>query len=212
MTYLNPQFIHSPYEAGVSLRADVYARQFSVVVSGTTWYPEDDTNFGTYSREESFSICQGATLTDVINKITDMILRDAWPYRDTGKDYYDPDLGHDCGPISFWAQSVVINDRYGRKVLGARISTNSGLVWITPVKSSAEATKLRQQCDALYNEAALESGWDNFSTAKTLRREARLLLLADTAPFWRQHPEVLKLLEPELFDVQDTEVLAARVL
>jgi len=208
MTHLNPQFIHTPYEPGVSLRADVYARQFSVVVAGTTTYPEDDLNCGTYTREETYSVCTGATLSEVITQITEISQRRAWAFRDEEKDYYDAELGHDCGPVSFFAQSVCISDRLGRKVLGGCIR-NGKIFWIIPVKDNAAAAKLHQQCNALLAEAAFESGWDNFSTAKTLRREARQLLLADVAPFWRQHPEVLALMEPELFDVQDPEVLAA---
>ncbi|WJV63466.1 hypothetical protein PCO86_05310 [Pectobacteriaceae bacterium CE70] len=208
MTHLNLQFIHTPYEFGVSLRADVYARQFSVVVSGTTTYPEDDLNCGTYTREETFSVCTGAELNDVISQVIEINQRRAWAFRNEDKDYYDAELGHDCGPVSFLAQSVCISDRLGRKVLGG-CTRHGEIFWITPVKDNAEAAKLHQHCDALHAEAALESGWDNFSTAKALRREARQLLLADVAPFWRQHPEVLALMEPELFDVKDPEVLAA---
>ncbi|MBU9819863.1 hypothetical protein J1782_08185 [Rahnella sp. BCC 1045] len=47
---------------------------------------------------------------------------------------------------------------------------------------------------------------------KALRHEARQLLLADVAPFWRLHPEVLALMEAELFDAEDPEVLAAYVV
>ncbi|WP_170975538.1 hypothetical protein [Martelella alba] len=50
---------------------------------------------------------------------------------------------------------------------------------------------LRIRCDELQSEAAFESGWDNFSTARNLRHEARALMLADVASFWRNHPEVL---------------------
>lgn len=208
MTHLNPQFIHTPYEFGVSLRADVYSRQFSVVVSGTTTYPEDDLNCGTYTREETFSVCTGATLHDVISQVTDISQRAAWAFREEDKDYYDAELGHDCGPVSFFAHSVCISDRHGRKVLGGLIRSGE-VFWVTPVKDNAAAAKLHQFCDALHADAALESGWDNISTAKTLRREASQLLLADVAPFWRQHPEVLTLMEPEFFDVEDPEVLAA---
>lgn len=208
MTHLNPQFIHTPYEPGVSLRADVYARQFSVVVSGTTVYPEDDLNYGTYTREESFNVCRAGTLRDVISDVSDINQRITWPFRDDDKDYYDPELGHDCGPISFWAHSVSISDRFGRKVFGGCIRSGR-IIWVTPVKDNVEASRLHEHCDALCTQASLESSWDNFSTAKDLRREADQLLLADVAPFWRQHPEVLAFLEPEVFDAQDPEVLAA---
>ena len=207
MTHLNSQFIHTPYEAGVSLRADVYARQFSAVVSGTTTYPEDDSHYGTYAREESFGVCCGAAISDVISVLSDITQRDAWPFRDEDKDYYDPELGHDCGPISFRAHSVSISDRFGRKVLGGRI-LNGRIIWVIPVKDNVEASRLRQHYFALCNQASAENGWDNFSTAKNLWREADQLLLADVAPFWRQHPEVLTFLEHELFDVEDPEVLA----
>lgn len=183
-------FIHTPYESGVSLRADVYARQFSVIVLGTTEYPEDDPTYGTYTRDESFSVCIGATLTDVINETNDINHCDAWSFRDDDKDYYDSDLGHDCGPISFSAHFVVIYDRYHRKVIGGRVS-QKGILWTEPVKSEIEAIALRQRRDELYSEAAFEAGWDNFSTARNLRREATALLLADVASCWRGHPEVL---------------------
>ncbi|GKW25791.1 hypothetical protein PEC311524_33850 [Pectobacterium carotovorum subsp. carotovorum] len=187
-----PSFFHTPYEPGISLREDIFNRQFTADVMGSVEYLEDDRNYGSFYRTESLQISGGATIAEIIDRLTVIYRDDSWPFRDEDADYYDPDLGHDSGPQSFYPSQIRILDRFGKLVLGG-VFAGDGIQWTKPVSSDVEAKQLYSQCEELRKEAAIEASWDNYSTAERMREQANRLSLADADRRWRQHPEVLAL-------------------
>ncbi|MBA5206051.1 hypothetical protein F9U39_19880 [Pectobacterium versatile] len=187
-----PSFFHTPYEPGISLREDIFNRQFIAEVMGSVEYLEDDRNYGSFYRTESLQISGGATIAEIIDRLMVINRSDSWPIRDEEADYYDPELGHDCGPQSFYPGQIRILDRFGRLVIGG-VFAGEGILWTPPVSSDAEANQLYSQCEELRKEAAIEASWDNYSTAERMRDKANTLLLADVDRHWRQYPEVLAL-------------------
>ncbi|MDC9612890.1 hypothetical protein PSI19_03130 [Xenorhabdus khoisanae] len=182
-------FLHTPYEPGVSLRWDIHHSQFKVEVMGMLEYPEDDPMYGTYQTEGTLSICETPTLTDAVNKLKVMYQEDNWPFRDEEKDYYDPDFGRDMGPRSFSPRTVIIYDRYNRKVLGGELSRGS-VTWARPIKQEAEFISLDAKCKSLQEKGSYEHGWDNYDTARSLWYQADLLLLHVVDSKYLLHDEI----------------------
>ncbi|GKW07673.1 hypothetical protein [Pectobacterium carotovorum] len=189
-----PSFFHTPYEPGISLREDIFNRQFTADVMGSVEYLDDYWSYGSGSfyRNELLQISGGSTIAEIIDRLTVIYRDDSWPFRDEDADYYDPDLGHDCGPQSFSPRQVRILDRFGKLVLGG-VFAGDNIQWTRPVSSDVEAKKLYSQSEELREDAAIEASWDNYSTAERMREQANRLLLADADRRWRQHPEVLAL-------------------
>ncbi|AOM40997.1 hypothetical protein [Xenorhabdus hominickii] len=171
----NQHFLSTPYESGVSLRWDIFHSQFTVLVTGMSEYPEDDPMYGTYQVEKMLTVCKGSTLTKVIRKLNAMLRKNNWPFRGEDVDYYDPDFGRDMGPLSFKPQSVMIYDRYNRKVLGGRIADR--VIWARPVTQKTDLDALHKEYIRLKREGSYENGWDNHSTARSLWHSAALLML-----------------------------------
>lgn len=77
--------------------------------------------------------------------------------------YSEPDPG------SFCPESIVLVDQFNQSIAEYRDGD-----WIRSKDLPArdQWDDLMQESQKLYSEAALESGWDNFSTAESLRRSA----------------------------------------
>ncbi|HBM3184904.1 TPA: hypothetical protein LVM22_001169 [Klebsiella oxytoca] len=184
-------FIPTPYRSGVSLREDVFHRQFQIRVIGLTEYPEDDPVYGTYQREEVLTVCESSTITGAVEKLIRLYETDSWPVRDDDEDYYDPNLGHDCGPVSFSPRFAKVFDRDNRPVLNGDFSC--GLTWFMPLTSRNDISTLQAKQNALREEAALEASWDNYSTARDLRTQAARLELYLVNKQYASLPEVRQL-------------------
>ncbi|MDN8554971.1 hypothetical protein [Citrobacter werkmanii] len=171
------EFLPTTYEPGVSLRYDIFNRQFTVEVTGRMYYPEDDPVYGTYSCEETLTVCEAATINEAATRLLQLYESDNWPIRDENIDYYDANLGHDCGPVDFYPYTVKIVDRHGRLVLGGNFRSGNGINWFPPVIDSQAIAELEMQRERLLSQAAYEHGWDNYETARALWREADYLSL-----------------------------------
>lgn len=184
---MNKNFFRTPYEPGVSLRWDIYHRQFRVEVTGMFEYPEDDLMCGTYKTQGTLIICETSTFTDAVNKLKIMYKANSWPFRDKDDDhYYDSDLGRDMGPLNFYPMTVIIYDRHNRKVLGGVLS--GGIVtWAHPVTKEAELYKMFKK---LRDEGSYEHGWNDYETARSLWHEAGLLLLHVVDSKYQLHSEI----------------------
>ncbi|MDE9447301.1 hypothetical protein KKJ04_17290 [Xenorhabdus bovienii] len=171
----NQRFLPTPYEPGVSLRWDIFHSQFTVIVTGMFKYSECAPFNGTYQIEGTLTICKESTLTNAIQKLNVIFLESNWPFQDENIGYYDPNFRRDVEPLSFKPQSVMIYDRYNRKVLGGRIE--SKIIWARPVTQEADFIALYDEYERLNSYAACEYGWNNCSTARSLWHSAELLLL-----------------------------------
>ncbi|MBC8946517.1 hypothetical protein [Xenorhabdus indica] len=183
-----PSFLHTPYEAGVSLRSDVFQSQFIVLVDGDAEYPEDDPNYGTYYSEKILTVCKTSTLTDAVQKLKVLIEEDNWAFRDEDVDYYDTDFGRDMGPISFNPRKVTIYDRYNRRVLGRYITPK--IIWARSVTRKDELVALEKERQRLRDESAYERGCDNYNKAQYLWKKADSLLLHVTDSKFLVHEEM----------------------
>ncbi|QTL39097.1 hypothetical protein ACNFJN_15665 [Xenorhabdus budapestensis] len=191
-------FLYTPYEAGISLRSDVFQSQFTVLVDGDAECPEDDPNYGTYYSKKTLTVCKTSTLTDAVQKLKVLIEEDNWAFRDEDVDYYDPDFGRDMGPISFNPRRVTIYDRYNRRVLGGYITPK--IIWARSVTRKDELVALEKERQRLRDESSYERGWDNYSTAQYLWTKADSLLLHVTDSKYLVHEEMDNIL------LQDTSV------
>ncbi|KNH04035.1 hypothetical protein BRCH_00523 [Candidatus Burkholderia brachyanthoides] len=97
----------------------------------------------------------------------------------------DFDLDDVPDAVDFCPKSVVICDRAGHLVLAGR-SGDTGVSWSVPVNSDSEAAEVAKQVEDLLSEATYEASWDNFSTAKQLRRRAHILAGCLVHLVWRE--------------------------
>ncbi|EHU7154841.1 hypothetical protein KZK20_002292 [Salmonella enterica] len=138
-----------------------------------TEYPEDDPVYGTYEREETLTVCTSSTISGAVEKLLRLSETNSWPVRDDEGDYYDFDLGHDCGPLSFSPRFAEIVDRDNCRALCGEFTDE--LTWFSPLTSPQDVVVLKAQQNALYEDASYEVAQDNYSTARRLRARAKRL-------------------------------------
>lgn len=64
------------------------------------------------------------------------------------------------------------------------------MIWHAHVTDPGELARINAEMEALYAEAAQEGGWDNYETARQLRRKARKSGASIVDSAWMGHPEV----------------------
>ncbi|WP_418648292.1 hypothetical protein ACNQFN_06260 [Thauera butanivorans] len=168
------RFVANPYRAGSYLREDVFWRQFNVICRGEAEYLEDDPALGTWRAPCVVDVGQCGLIEEA------MALAEAWLSQD------DPACGDDCDALSFAPALFVIRDRDGRHVLAGE-AREGRVRWCPPVASDLEAEEVIREAGKLHDEAAYETGWDNFCTAEELCRRARLLEGRLVDRCWREH-------------------------
>lgn len=99
---------------------------------------------------------------------------------------HDFDLSGDEDLIAFHPEIISIYDEYNRLVLTGSAG-NGKVAWRPPVSSASEAGEVARQVAKLYAEASFERGWDNFSTARGLELDARILSGRLVHPIWRNY-------------------------
>lgn len=175
--------------------------RFSVYVTGCVEYPEDDPMQGTYFTEGTFLLAKAGTVADALERVKEAAMRGEWNVRGEEEDCYDPWMCRDCGPVSFSARTIDIFDEQYRQVLAGNARN---LEWYGHVASLEEISRIVEEQQALYEKARMESGWDNYETARQLRQKADLLTAGIVDKYWRNHPDVIKAVEafhyPEFMD------------
>jgi hypothetical protein len=162
-------------------------KPFSVEVDGRIEYPEDDPIFGTYWQDGSICLGRAWTVAEAMDLAASAWLKDEWDPREEGQDYYDRDFGRDMGPLRFNPQTFVICDENHRRVLTGDVDS---MTWHAHVTDPAELVRINAEQEALYTEAAIEGGWDNYETARQLRAKAGKLGAPIVDSAWMGHPEV----------------------
>ena len=163
-------------------------KPYCVMAHGETEYPEDDPTYGTYWREGVVHLGRAWTVAEAMDIAAAAWLEGEWEPRDADECHWDSDFGRDMGPVSFSPRTIVISDEQNRKVLTADAAS---LEWNAHVTGEAEISRLAAERDALLREAALESGWDNFSTTKQLRAKAEATQAGVVDSAWQGHPDVM---------------------
>ncbi|MDU2731656.1 hypothetical protein [Pantoea sp.] len=163
-------------------------KPFCVVAYGETEYPEDDPTYGTYWQNGSLHLGRAWTVAEAMNIAAAAWLEGEWDPREPGECHWDSDFGRDMGPVSFSPRTIVISDEQNRKVLTADAA---GLEWNAHVTGEEEISRLAAEKEALLRQASLESGWDNFSTAKQLRAKAEATQGGVVDAAWQGHPDVM---------------------
>jgi hypothetical protein len=184
-------------------------KPFRVFATGVTEYPEDDQRYDNYYRDETNRLCCVDSIPEAIEAINTAIAKDDWNIREEGHDYYDVDLGHDCGPVSFSASTVTIEDREGKKVI-AGVIYSDGVFWLEPA-TDKQIEIIRSEQKKLQDQAIQERGCDCTDYAKSLERKSERLETSITHEKYRDNAEVLAIIEVqrrEEFE-QDLEAQAA---
>ena len=183
------------------------ARPFGVTVCGRMEFHEDDQNFGTYWQEREVCLGRADTIQEAMELLVTADQTGDWKMRDTGEDYWDEDFGRDMGPIGFSPEIAVITDLANRVVLRGNART---LEWSVPEADPAASERIAAQKAELLSQAALESGWDNYETARQLRRQAAMLDLTGVHAVWQDSPEVADALKRYMhpgFRPDETEII-----
>lgn len=167
-------FVVSPYQTGIHIREDVFRSQLFVSCEGEIEYPEDDPIYGTYWMGAALDLGRCGLIEEAMALAAAAIQADRF------------DLGDDSEAISFSPEYIEIVDERRRLVLAGRVRGYK-IDWCEPVLSNVEALQVRKKVGELRSEASFEMGWDNFSTARGLRKDARALggRLVDAC--WRDH-------------------------
>ncbi|ORM71086.1 hypothetical protein [Pantoea rwandensis] len=162
-------------------------KPFSVDVEGRTEYPEDDPVYGTFWRDSVMHLGRALTLAEAMEIAAAAWLEDEWDPRQEDRDYYDSDFGRDMGPVSFSPRMFIIHDSERRRVLTGDARAMS---WYAHVTDPAEVDRIAAEQQALREEAAMESGWDNFETARQLRERAEKTGAPVVDAVWLGHRDV----------------------
>ncbi|WP_217550218.1 hypothetical protein [Pantoea sp. GbtcB22] len=144
-------------------------KPFSVDVEGRAEYPEDDPIFGTYWRDSTMHLGRAWSIAEAMAIAAAAWLEDEWDARKEDHDYYDSDFGRDMGPVSFSPRIIIIHDSERRRVLTGDARK---MTWYAHVTDPVEIARIAEEQQVLREEAAMESGWDNFETARQLRVQA----------------------------------------
>ncbi|HBR4688271.1 TPA: Hok/Gef family protein, partial [Klebsiella pneumoniae] len=170
-------------------------------------YPEDDPIYGTYVTEGTFLVGKAKTIHDALECAKEAFTRGEWiVLEEEGRDeFVDHLTGRDQGPVSFSERTIEIRDKGDRLVLTGNART---LEWHRHVTSPDEIEKIKAQQKDLYQKASYESGWDNYETARQLRRQAEQLSLGFVEECWRNHPEVIQAVEKFEYPVFIDEEMA----
>lgn len=162
--------------------------RFSVYVTGRVEYPEDDPMQGTYFTDGTFLLGKAQTVADALERAKEATMRGEWNVRGEEEDSYDPWMCRDCGPVSFSERTIEIRDEKNRQVLAGNACN---LEWYVHVASQDEISRIKKEQQALYEKASIESGWDNYETARQLRQKAALLTVGIVDEYWRNNPDVI---------------------
>ncbi len=168
----NIKFVPNPYTAGGSMREDVFSVQFSVYVELEIGLLDND-RVSTYSQSSSHFVVGAPTVSEAVDLASQFLAK--YSHDDAldavAREYICPE--EDCLEWSS-AQSVRIYDREHRLIMGGA-AAGSTVTWVEPVTSIPERAEVEAKIEALLSEASFEAGWDNYSTAKGLRRTAERL-------------------------------------
>ncbi len=186
-----PKFISSPYEKGVSIREDIFNKQFKVLVRGLATFPKDAI-FENNQRDFSFYVLTAPTITDAVNLVNKVHSENSWPYQD------EEVLG-DTDVMGFLAQYVQITDRNGKAVLGGPVSNQ--IRWCEPLKTTTEVEELISLVKRTNYNARDEHNAGNLSKADELWLSADILALAIVDPIYRSHPEVEQIFD-EIYQLE----------
>ena len=166
-------FVATPYQQGVFIRQDVFRRQFRVFCAGIVEYPEDDPTDGPYTTGDFRDLGTAGLIIEAMSLAQQAVVLPG--------SLFSPG----SNVLIFRPEQFTIQDRFKRLVLSGTVRGQS-ISWCPPVASDKEA-ELAQRIAHLYSEAAIESGWDNYETARGLRQAAAQLKGQLVHPFWRQH-------------------------
>ncbi|WP_273759593.1 hypothetical protein [Pantoea ananatis] len=154
------------------------ARPFGLTVSGRMEFPEEDGNSGTYWCDMEISLGRADTLPEAMELLVKTSLSGDWLE------------GQYCA-LGFEPHIATITDIAHRVVLRGNART---LEWAVPETDPAALERIAAQKQALRKQAAYESGWDNYETARQLRQEADLLNLTSVHAVWLNDPHVTEAL------------------
>lgn len=163
-------------------------KPFSVDVEGRKEYPEDDPIYGTYWQDGVTHLGRAWSVAEAMEIAAAAWLKDDWDPREAGEDYHDSDFGRDMGPISFSPRMFIIQDNERRRIL---TGDARAMTWYAHVTDPAEIARITEEQQALRQDAAMESGWDNFETARQLSVQADKLGASVVDAYWRDHPDVI---------------------
>ncbi|MDQ9128495.1 hypothetical protein RDT67_18930 [Serratia fonticola] len=191
-----PKFIPSPYEKGVSIREDIFNKQFKVLVRGLATFPNDAV-FERNQIEISFYVLTASTITDAVNQVNKVHSENAWQYKDA-------DVLGDTTVLDYLAQYVQITDRNGRAVLGGAIGTK--IEWYEPIKTKGDIEDLITKVKRTNYSARDELNAGNLSKADELWLIAEVMTLEIVAPIYREHPEVVQIFD-EIYRLECAEFI-----
>jgi len=154
------------------------ARPFGLTVCGRMEFDEDDRNLGTYWRDVEVSLGRADTLPETMELLVKASLSGDWGQSEYGGYGFDPHI-------------ATITDIERRVVLRGNART---LDWAVPETDPAAFERIEAQKQALREQAAYESGWDNYETARQLRQKADMLDLTSVHAVWANHPHVAEAL------------------
>lgn len=158
---------------GSFIDSEVAAHRFTLIAHGLAWFDEDEGSSGEYSSEKSIELTRHASLSDVFQSIE--TLTEIKPVDRDGvivRDGIDDIAGEAFDCNSFYSDYFLI---YDRNNLVACVVRERGIWQFQDLLLGQAADDAFAKADRLWSEARFESGWDNYSTAQSLRKEARLL-------------------------------------
>jgi hypothetical protein len=166
--------IAAPAPVGRAVAALTAARKFPlrVVCLGEIEYPEDDPIYGFYTVPHTVELAQCASLAEAIVCVERLARQDEIA---TGEN----------GALGFLPRLFIVRDDEQCLVLAGE-PWQRGVRWCEPVASDGEARLVVEKASKLRGEASFEAGWDNHSTARSLRFRASALEGRLVDAYWRQ--------------------------
>ena len=163
LSHRNESMIPNEYgPLGSFIKASIATTRFTLVLIGQGELPEDDPVYGHHWMVCALQIGQFATLTDATEAVESMTRSEL---QSLAKQTCQ-DLSH------FDGHRVEVLDYNHQLVYGAPLDSEGIVNWQPILSRPEERMALQKKIGDLFQQARLESGWDNLSTANSLRKTA----------------------------------------
>ena len=147
---------------GSFIKASIASTRFTLVLIGQGEFPEDDPVYGHHWMVCALPVGQFATITDATDTLESMTLSEL----ESLAKQTCQDLSH------FDGNRVEVLDYNHQLVYGAPLDSEGIVNWQPILSRPEERMALQKKIGDLFQQARLESGWDNLSTANSLRKTA----------------------------------------
>lgn len=175
--------IANPYKKGSYLRKSAYLSRFSVCSHSPDKDPSSDELDDFYEPDDYYAKLKSRRFNRTAPTITAAIkMVQSAVAKGLVHEQYITIIDNASKRMSYWVEPE-------HKILNG-IVRGDKVEWVKPF-TDEELLVAQRDASLMRAEAAEESRWDNFSSARNIRNDITRLMFGDVNKVWAQHPEVI---------------------